>query len=177
MNVLDVIHARSSYRGRFANEKVSREHLQLIMEAGLLAPSGNNKQTTYLVAVDDSDLLDRLNVVIDPPVWEPAPAIICVLTKNKGSMNESFATQDYAAAIENMLLAIVDLGYQSCWIEGYVTDEDQISHQMAEILQVPEEFELVCILPIGEAIDAVEKAKKIPFEERAWFNGFGNHAE
>ena len=174
MSVLDVIHARSSYRGRFASETVPREHLRLIMEAGLLAPSGNNKQTTYLVAVDDSDLLDRLNAVIEPPVWEPAPASICVLTKKMDSTkDESFATQDYAAAIENMLLAIVDLGYQSCWIEGYVTDDDQISHQMAGILHVPEEFKLVCILPIGKTIDAVKRAKKVPFKERAWFNSFG----
>ena len=37
-----------------------------------------------------------------------------------------FAIQDYSAAIENMLLAIIALGYESCWYEGHITDEDQI---------------------------------------------------
>lgn len=41
-----------------------------------------------------------------------------------------FAVQDYSAAIENMLLAIVELGYQSCWYEGHITDEDKIGYQI-----------------------------------------------
>ena len=57
------------------------------------------------------------------------------------------AVQDYSAAIENMLLAIQALGYASCWIEGHVTDVDQIGRQMADILGVPENMELVCFLP------------------------------
>lgn len=173
MNIIDVIKARSSYRGKYTGEKVPREHLQLILEAGLAAPSGSNKQTAYLIAVDDSAVLEQLNAVIEPPVWSPAPAIIFVLTKRVIAYGDkSFATQDYAAAIENMLLAIVDLGYQSCWIEGYVTDDDHIAHQMAEILKVPDEYELVCVLPIGRAGETIKKAKKVPFEERAWFNEF-----
>lgn len=41
-----------------------------------------------------------------------------------------FAVQDYSAAIENMLLAIVELGYQSCWYEGHITDEDKLGYQI-----------------------------------------------
>ena len=48
-----------------------------------------------------------------------------------------------------MLLAIIEMGYQSCWYEGHITDEDRISYQMAQILGVPDEFELVCFLPVG----------------------------
>jgi nitroreductase len=71
-----------------------------------------------------------------------------------------------------MLLAIVALGYQSCWIEGHVTDEDKIGCQMAKILGVPEEYELVCFLPVGVAEEPLRKVRKQPFEARAWFNGF-----
>ena len=85
-----------------------------------------------------------------------------------------YAVQDYAAAIQNMLLAIVELGYESCWIEGHVTDEDRIGDKMAKILGVPEGYELVCFLPVGIAETEPVKVKKRPFAERAWFNGFGN---
>ena len=51
---------------------------------------------------------------------------ICVLTKRINAYRDKcFAVQDYSAAIENMLLAIVDLGYQSCWYEGHITDDDR----------------------------------------------------
>ena len=72
-----------------------------------------------------------------------------------------------------MLLAIVALGYQSCWIEGHITDADAIGRQMADILGVPNEYDLVCFLPVGVAAEAVRPPEKLPFEVRAWFNGFG----
>jgi len=83
-----------------------------------------------------------------------------------------FSVQDYSAAIENMLLAITSLGYQSCWYEGHVTDEDRIGYKMAKILGVPDEYELVCVLPVGIAETEPKGPIKRPFEERAWFNGF-----
>ena len=144
-----------------------------ILEAGLAAPSGCNKQTVSLIAVDDPAVLQRLHAVIDPPVGETAPAMICVLSqKIIAYRDRCFAVQDYAAAIENMLLAITALGYQSCWFEGHITDTDRIGDKMARILNVPEDYELVCFLPVGVAEDEPKHPRKKPFEERAWFNGF-----
>ncbi len=81
MNAIEAIRARHSYRGAYAARPVPREDLAAIMEAGLAAPSGCNKQTTSLIAVDDPALLARLKAAIDPPVAETAPAMICVLTR------------------------------------------------------------------------------------------------
>lgn len=173
MRVIELIQERASYRGKYTSEKVPREHLHLIMEAGLAAPSGCNKQTTYLIAVDDNAVLEKLHAVIQPPIGNTAPAMICVMTKRIFAYRDKcFATQDYSAAIENMLLAIVDLGYQSCWVEGHVTDDDRIGYQMARILGVPDEYELVCFLPVGKPLEEIKRIEKLPFEERAWFNGF-----
>ena len=171
---LALILSRHSYRGRYKPDRVPHEHLAAIMEAGLAAPSGCNKQTTSLIAVDDPGVLAKLLAAIDPPVAETAPAMICVLTQRINAYRDRcFATQDYAAAIENMLLAITALGYHSCWYEGHITDADRIGDRLAEILNVPEEYELVCILPVGIAETEPEPPKKRGFEERAWFNRFG----
>ena len=178
MKTLDAIRARCSYRGAYQPTPVPRENLRRILEAGLAAPSGCNKQTVSLIAVDDPEILRRLNAIIDPPVGhtDTAPAMICVLTRPIIAYRDRcYAVQDYAAAIENMLLAIVELGYQSCWIEGHVTDADHLGRKMADVLGVPEEYELVCYLPVGVAAEeACCTAKKQPFESRAWFNAFGN---
>ena len=174
MEMLNLIMSRRSYRGKYKEQKVPKSDLLKIMQAGLAAPSGCNKQTTSLIAVDDPDLLKKLKEVIVPSVAETAPAMICVLTKRIAAYRDRcFATQDYSAAIENMLLAIVELGYQSCWYEGHITDEDKIGRKMADILGVPKDYELVCFLPVGIAEGEANAPKKKSFEERAWFNGFG----
>lgn len=173
MNVLDAIQHRRSYRGTYKAEPVPKQDLITIMQAGLATPSGCNMQTTSLIAVDDPDILKKLHSVIQPPVGETAPAMICILTKRINAYRDKcFAIQDYSAAIENMLLTIIELGYQSCWYEGHITDEDKIGYQMAQILGVPDEYELVCFLPIGIAEAEPIKPIKKSFEERAWFNTF-----
>ncbi|MBQ8148012.1 MAG: nitroreductase family protein [Lachnospiraceae bacterium] len=173
MSIIDIISQRHSYRGKYKPIPVPRKDLVTIMKAGLAAPSGCNKQTTSLIAVDDEEILEKLRGVINPPVGETAPAMICVLTQRINAYRDKcFAVQDYSATIENMLLAIVELGYQSCWFEGHITDEDRIGYQMAQILNVPDDYELVCFLPVGIAETQPDVPKKRTFEERAWFNGF-----
>lgn len=175
MEFLDLISSRHSYRGRYKPGPVPREHLAAIMQAGLDAPSGCNKQTTSLIAVDDPEMLEKLYGVNDPPVGHKAPAMICVLTRHIIAYRDRcFTVQDYAAAIQNMLLAITAMGYSSCWIEGHITDTDRIGHKMAQILSVPEDYDLVCYLPVGIAEEEPIPPKKEPFSERAWFNAFGN---
>lgn len=173
MKVIDAINKRHSYRGKYKSDKVSREKLELIMRAGLAAPSGCNKQTTSLICVDDESVLKQIHSVINPPIAESAPALICVLTQRINAYRDKcFAIQDYSAAIENMLLAIVELGYQSCWYEGHITDDDRICDKIAKILNVPEEYDLVCVLPVGIAENEPNAPLKKEFDERAWFNTF-----
>ena len=178
MDVLDAIFSRHSYRGKYKPTSVPREDLMKIMQAGLDAPSACNRQTTSLIAVDDPALLKRLLHVRKPPIGETAPAAIFVLTQRViAYRNTCYAVQDYAASIENMLLTIVALGYQSCWYEGYLTNEERIGEQMARILGVPDDYELVCFLPVGVAEEEPAAPRKKAFGERAWFNGFGTDAE
>ena len=174
MSTLNTILTRTSYRGKYDPTPIPREHLQQLLEAGLAAPSGCNKQTTSLIAVDDPALLAKLNALTDSRVGQTAPAMILVLTRRIIAYRErSFFIQDYSAAIENILIAAVSMGYESCWVEGHITDADNIGRQMADVLGVPEEYELVCYLPIGKAIEPTQKPVKQPFSARAWFNGFG----
>ena len=174
MSTLTTILSRTSYRGKYDPTPIPREHLQQLLEAGLSAPSGCNKQTTSLIAVDDPALLKQLNALTDSRVGQTAPAMILVLTRRIIAYRDrTFFVQDYAAAIENILLAAVSLGYESCWVEDHITDVDNIGRKMADVLGVPQEYELICYLPIGKAIEPTQKPVKKDFAERAWFNGFG----
>ena len=172
-SALQTIHTRHSYRGAFRNEPVPRKDLEIIASAGLGAPSGCNKQTTDLIIVDDPEVLKKIKAIVDPPVAQTAPAMIIVLTRRINAYRDRcFAVQDYSAAIENMLLAIVELGYQSCWYEGHITDEDRICDKIATILNIPSEYDVVCMLPVGKALDDFHAPGKKSFHERVKFNGW-----
>ena len=166
MNAISAIHTRTSYRGKYLDKPVSREDIKAVMEAGLAAPSGCNKQTTSLIGVDDPAVLGRLKALTHSSIGETAPAMVCVLTRKIIAYKDrTFYVQDYAAAIENMLL-------ESCWVEGKITGEDRIGRQMADALGVPEEYELVCFLPLGYPAEDVKRVSKQAFEDRARFNGW-----
>ena len=174
MNTLETIAARHSYRGLYQDVPVPREHLKMILEAGCAAPSGCNKQTTSFIAVDDPKLMEQLFTVITRGLGKTAPAMICILTRKIiAYADRTFYIQDYSAAIQNMLLAIEDLGYASCWVEGHVTNEKRIGEKMANILGVPEDYQLIAYLPVGIPAEEVRGPRKKPLSERAWFNGFG----
>ncbi|MBP3541300.1 MAG: nitroreductase family protein [Clostridia bacterium] len=173
MELFDVIKHRRSYRGMYQQKPVSRDQLRAIMEAALAAPSGCNKQTTSVIAVDDPALVKQLGDMLEAPHFASAPAAICILTEKKIAYRDrTYYIQDYSAAIQNALLAIEALGLESCWVEGHITDADRIGRRMADVLGVPENLDLVCYLPVGYAAEEGTRVKKLPFEERAWFNGY-----
>lgn len=174
MDILAVIKNRTSYRGKYKSTPIPKDDLIKILEAGAAAPSGCNKQTTSFIAVDDKKLLGELKSLIVPPIAETAPCFILVLTRKIYAYKDKcFNVQDYSAAIENMLLAVKALGYESCWYEGHITDDDDIAGKLAEHMGIPDEYRIVCVLPVGEADEEITYVKKTPLESRAWFNAFG----
>lgn len=172
MDCMQAMAARYSYRGMYRDEPVAREDLRAVMQAGLDAPSGCNAQTVRLIGVDDPALIAAFGEHLKP-TFASAPAAVCVLGKPQIVYDErTFWVQDYAAAIENMLLAITALGYASCWVEGHVTGKRQVGRKMAELLGVADGYELVAYLPIGRPAEESTRAQRMPFAQRAWFNGY-----
>jgi len=178
MEIFECIETRFSYRGTYKNTPVPREDLKKILKAGTAAPSGCNKQTTSFIAIDDSEILSNIFELIkkDDSKGNTPPAGICVLTRHiPGYANVYFNLQDYAAACENLLLAITALGYASCWIEGQVTANEKTQAQIAKLLGIPQDYEVVAFLPIGLPEANTKRPKYKPFKERAWFNKFGKN--
>jgi len=177
MDIIECIQKRYSYRGPYKNTPVPRENLEIILKAGLAAPSGCNKQTTSLIGLDDRKIIDSITSLVHKNGFEGknAPAGICVLTRKiPGYANVYFNVQDYAAAIENMLIAITALGYASCWVEGQVTEDNETQNQIAKLLNIPMEYSVVAFLPIGIPEKEGKRPKYKAFSERAWYNNYSS---
>ncbi|MGD0899026.1 MAG: nitroreductase family protein [Thermoguttaceae bacterium] len=173
MDLFDAIARRYSYRGPFTETPIPRDDLVAIVEAGIRAPSAKNEQTTSFVIVDDPAILARIAAMLDRPVCDSARAMIaCVIDPRPVLPGLSFAVEDCAAAVENMLLAVTALGYATVWLDG-VLRRDQIAGRIGRLLGVPEDKSVRVVLPLGVPVEPGRQREKLPVAQRAWFNRYG----
>lgn len=98
MDALQAIKGRKSYRSTFKTEPIPREDLREIVEAGFLAPSGHNLQTTKFIAVDDPELVKKLAEIYGHEWAATAPAAILLLTKKViAPSGETYYIQDFVS--------------------------------------------------------------------------------
>ena len=113
---LEVLKTRRSVRA-YRPEQISDEALYAVLDAGTWAPTGRNRQTPVIVAVqnkEERDEVSRLNAKImgtDRDPYYGAPTIVVVLAEN-----DDFAQLNGAAVTTNMINAAQAVGLGSCWI-------------------------------------------------------------
>ncbi len=176
MEFFEAIEKRASYRNTFADHDIPEEDIRKIVTAGLHAPSGYNFQTTSFVIVRDPELRAKLAELIKTPAMETAPVILAAVSEQKinnakGAAKFAFDTQDYAAAVENIMLAIVAMGYAGVWLDG-MTRMNDADVKIAELLNVPEGKWIRSLIPFGVPTKDVPQKEKKPFEERVVWDHF-----
>lgn len=154
MEALEAIRKRRSVRN-FTGDPIPKEDLLTIVDAGRLAPSGNNRQPWEFIIVTDPAMINQLKVAAE---WmENAGAIIAVVM----DPSSRWWIEDGAAAVENMLIAATALGYGSCWLEGYTLQRE---YEFKILLNIPEHLRLMTLVPIGVPTEWPVKEKR-PLEE------------
>ena len=114
--MLDAIKNRRACRA-FTDQPVENQKIEEIINAGLLAPSGMNRQTSVIIAIKDKKTRDELMEINrsvmgrDGDPFYGAPVILLVIANKQG-----LSMHDGAATIENMLLEATNQGLASCWI-------------------------------------------------------------
>ena len=173
MDLFEAISKRHSYRAEFTGTRISREHLRSIVQAGIDAPTACNAQTVTFMIVDEPDLVKQIGEIIQKDFVRDAPALIVCLADHRAVYREmSFAAEDCAAAVENMLLAITALRYASVWLQGALCVEGRAG-RIAALLGAPADREVRVLLPVGVPKAKGSPRKKLPFGERVWFNRYG----
>jgi predicted RNase H-like HicB family nuclease len=175
MDFFEAVGARYSYRGEYTEEAATRDDLERIVSAGLAAPSGCNKQTTTFVCVVDPELVTKIGEMHTMKAFRSAKAFICCcIDREADAVYEgySFQVEDCAAAVENVLLAISNLGLASVWVDGWLR-HDGHGDAVGALLGVPSEKVVRVILPVGHPVSEGRRPRKLPFNERAWFDRHG----
>lgn len=117
MEALANLKNRRSIR-KYKDTMVPKEVLEQIMEAGLYAASGMNRQPVIMIAVINKEMRDRmskLNAQVmgsDKDPFYGAPCLIVVLAERE-MRNRVY---DGSLVMGNLMQAAHDLGVGSCWI-------------------------------------------------------------
>ena len=166
MDFFEVIHRRRSVR-KYAPAPVPRAVLEQIVQAGIEAPSGCNEQLRHYVIVDDPAVVAQMLPISG--ALTGSAAVIVLLVEPKATPYGEFWVQDASAAMENMLLAAVALGYEGCWVEGHVRRHEAA---LRELLGVPENLRIWSLTPIGKAASEAQRPAKPPLAERTHYNRY-----
>ena len=127
-DISDVLKYRRAIR-KYKEEPVPDEMIDKIIEAGLYAPTGMNRQQTIILKITDKETLEKLakingkiagNENKDP--FYGAPVLLSVLSEK----DNPTGLYDGCSVISNMLNEAASLGLGSCWIhrgkEQFETD-------------------------------------------------------
>jgi len=180
MYLEELIAKRHSLR-RYASRQPARETIAACLEAARTAPSGENAQLWRFHVVDEPAMRDELagaassGVYLHSKFIRQAPVIIAVLSKTDIKVNRlgaflqgvQFYLLDLGIACQQLVLRAEELGLGSCYIGWFAVDKAR------EVLRVPKNEHLVCLLTLGyppEGYTPPEKHKRKALQEIARFN-------
>ncbi len=185
--------ARRKTIRKFSSRPVAWNDVVLAIQSACQAPSGANAQPWRFMIVTDPQIKGRIRKACEQgeiefyanvkdelrdwlvgkglnwrkPFLEDAPVLILVFSEHKAP----YSLQSVWLAIGYLLLVLEERGL------GTVTYTPSNTQGVLDALEVPEEFRLEAILPIGVPADDKPKEHRRQLEEVTFFNSWGRHTE
>ncbi|MEI6288357.1 MAG: nitroreductase family protein [bacterium] len=157
--MISAIKKRRSVREYLAGS-VSEEKLTAILTSAMYSPSANAIYPWELVVVKNPQTKDLLSKVTP---WsthiKEADVVIAVVGNEKESPDW---VEDCSIVAEHLWLAITDEDLGSCWTQ--IRGNDNAEKEVKEILGIPSENRVLCLMPIGTP------AKTLPEHTEEEFN-------
>ena len=150
--------AKNRYSVRsFRNMPIKDEHMNLILEAGRVAPTACNNQPQKIYVAKSEESRAKLASVCRCTFDAPVILVVCYDRnrdwKNKLMPGYESGETDAAIVCTHMMLQAADLGIGSCWV-GYFN-----AQTVAQVLGLPEHVTVSALLPMGYP---AEDAKPLP---------------
>jgi nitroreductase len=166
MTFLELAKKRYSVRS-FKDTPIEEEKLNLILEAGRVAPTACNFQPQKIYVAKSEESRKKLASVCPCTFDAPVVLVICYDRnrnwKNKLMPGYESGETDAAIVCTHMMLQAEELGIGSCWV-GWFNAQN-----ISDVLQLPENITVSALLPLGYPS---EKAK--PASEHTEFRDFAD---
>ena len=146
MTFQELAHARYSVRS-FQDAPIKDEEMNLILEAGRVAPTACNNQPQKILVAKSEESRKKLASVCRCTFDAPVILVVCYDRsrdwKNKLQPGYESGETDAAIVCTHMMLQAFELGIGSCWV-GYFNAND-----VAGVLNLPENLTVSALLPMG----------------------------
>ena len=163
---LDNIFERKSVR-TYLDKEVEKEKIDLMLRAGMAAPTGKNIQPWEFVVVTDRAKLDSMAAAL-PYAKMLAQARNAIVVCGD-SARSSYWYLDCSAATQNILLAAESLGLGAVWTAAYpYEDRMQV---VRKYINLPRNILPLCVIPFGYPA-ANEKPKQKFDEKKIHYNQY-----
>lgn len=169
---IDMILTRHSVR-QFTGELIKKEDMDIIVKAGMAAPSALNLQPWAFIIVTERNILNSFCQKLPyAKMLDKAGAaiIVCGIPEKNEQTANKFWTVDCSAATENILLAAHSLGYGAVWTAVH-PEEDRIAIVRKEC-EIPGNIVPLNIIPIGVPANpnakAIDKYKSENIHYNKW---------
>ena len=168
MDVFNAIKTRKSIRG-YKQDEVPEDKLNKVLEAARLAPSAHNAQDWKFVVVKDSAKREALAKAASQPFISQAPVVIAAVAlspKRFMPCGVPAYAVDLAIAVDHITLAAVEEGLGTCWIGAFSQEK------VKEILNIPEDCQVVALLPLGFPADSGRPKSRKELKEIVSYDSF-----
>ena len=163
---------------KFKSQPVEKEKLDLILEAGRIAPTACNYQPQRILVIENETALEKLKQCTGCHFDAPLALMICYdqTTVWKNKTNGTIGGDvDASIVTTHMMLEIADLGLATTWVGAF-------NHQKArELFDIPEYLVPVALLPVGYAADEVGPHpwhfKRFETDHTVFYNSFDGVTE
>ena len=143
--------------------QISKEIIETIINCGRNAPFGGKPkpdcQVTEYIVIEDQKIKEQLALHYeDRQFMKDAPAIIAVLANKDNDSKYKEYILSSALSIENMILAAESFGIGACVLSCFLYHEKHVEDKKIsrEILNLPDNIELVALLSLGYKDDREE---------------------
>ncbi|MDS0525438.1 nitroreductase family protein [Clostridium sp. SHJSY1] len=173
MNFLQLAKERYSVR-KFSDKKVEREKLNLILEAGRVAPTAVNYQPQRILVIENEESLIKLKSCTPYHFNAPMAILICYDSTTSWKRhydNEDMGAVDASIVTTHMMLQAQELGLGTTWVGHFDAD------LMKKTFELPEYLVPVALLPLGyPSSDSVPHPKlhdnRLKIDDTVFFNSF-----
>lgn len=169
MELNEKIRERISVR-KFKSTDIPDELAQDILETARWAPSGLNNQPWKFIIIKDPDIKELIAQQTHySKIIRSAPRCIAVFYDKEVGYNYVKDVQACGAAIQNILLAIHNIGLGGVWLGEILNKKSNVER----ILEVPESFELMAVVALGYPDEPPKTRSRKPLSEITYTNKYG----
>ena len=152
----ELIKNRRSIRKFQTGKPVTKEQLNALLEAAMMAPSACNSRPWEFIAVTKRETLDEIaRIHPHAKMCETATAAIIVVALPQTDRPEGYFPQDCGAATQNILLEAVSMGLGTCWC-GVYPKEDRVA-SLRELFDIREPKIPFNVIVIGTPDEAPQR--------------------